>query len=213
MKNWHVFDALSENEVECMTERGHSEKMEYKKEMGAQAAFCAPNVRFFQHPMREIAGYHTCQGYCLQNGAYELPNGVNFTISSMGATSVSLLLFYRRAQKPFAVLPFPEEYRVGNVYSMIVFGLDIGEFEYAYSIDGPNDPARGMLFDPNNIILDPYARAVAGQSKWGTKAIPGSYRGRIVSSYFNWENVQSPHIPMQDLVIYEIGRASCRERV
>lgn len=123
-----------------MTERGHSEKMEYKKEMGAQAAFCAPNVRFFQHPMREIAGYHTCQGYCLQNGAYELPNGVNFTISSMGATSVSLLLFYRRAQKPFAVLPFPEEYRVGNVYSMIVFGLDIGEFEYAYSIDGPNDP-------------------------------------------------------------------------
>ena len=60
MKNWHVFDALSENEVECMTERGHSEKMEYKKEMGAQAAFCAPNVRFFQHPMREIAGYHTC---------------------------------------------------------------------------------------------------------------------------------------------------------
>ena len=187
-----------------MTERGHSEKMEYKKEMGAQAAFCAPNVRFFQHPMREIAGYHTCQGYCLQNGAYELPNGVNFTISSMGATSVSLLLFYRRAQKPFAVLPFPEEYRVGNVYSMIVFGLDIGEFEYAYSIDGPNDPARGMLFDPNNIILDPYARAVAGQSKWGTKAIPGSYRGRIVSSYFNWENVQSPHIPMQDLVIYEM---------
>ena len=122
----------------------------------------------------------------------------------MGATSVSLLLFYRRAQKPFAVLPFPEEYRVGNVYSMIVFGLDIGEFEYAYSIDGPNDPARGMLFDPNNIILDPYARAVAGQSKWGTKAIPGSYRGRIVSSYFNWENVQSPHIPMQDLVIYEM---------
>ena len=154
--------------------------------------------------MREIAGYHTCQGYCLQNGAYELPNGVNFTISSMGATSVSLLLFYRRAQKPFAVLPFPEEYRVGNVYSMIVFGLDIGEFEYAYSIDGPNDPSRGMLFDPNNIILDPYARAVAGQSKWGTKAIPGSYRGRIVSSYFNWENVQSPHIPMQDLVIYEM---------
>ena len=67
-----------------MTERGHSEKMEYKKEMGAQAAFCAPNVRFFQHPMREIAGYHTCQGYCLQNGAYELPNGVNFTISSDG---------------------------------------------------------------------------------------------------------------------------------
>ena len=104
MKNWHVFDALSENEVECMTERGHSEKMEYKKEMGAQAAFCAPNVRFFQHPMREIAAYHTCQGYCLQNGAYELPNGVNFTRSSMGATSVSPFFLHLYSFQLFLLL-------------------------------------------------------------------------------------------------------------
>lgn len=41
---------------------------------------------------------------------------------------------------PYAVIPFPENYRVGNVYSMIVFGLKITEFEYAYRLDGPWDP-------------------------------------------------------------------------
>ncbi|MDO4174696.1 MAG: alpha-amylase family glycosyl hydrolase, partial [Eubacteriales bacterium] len=154
--------------------------------------------------MREIAGLQTCQGYYLQNGAFELPNGVNFTISSVGATSVELVLFRRRAKEPFAVLPFPDEYRIGNVYSMIVFGLDIGEFEYAYRLDGPYDPENGMLFDKNNLILDPCARAVAGQSAWGTRPNYASgYRARVVSSSFDWNGVRSPHIPMRDLIIYE----------
>ena len=47
MKNWHVFDALSENEVECMTERGHSEKMEYTKEMEHEYR----SVRKWNHDM------------------------------------------------------------------------------------------------------------------------------------------------------------------
>ncbi len=50
---------------------------------------------------------------------------------------------------------------------MIVFGLDIGEFEYAYRIDGPWEPQKGLRFDKNAILLDPYARAVTGQSIWG----------------------------------------------
>ena len=77
------------------------------------------------HPIREIAGFKTCPGHCLQNGAFELWGGVNFTIQSQHATYVELVLFERHAEAPFAVLPFPDDYRIGNVYSMIVFGLDI----------------------------------------------------------------------------------------
>ncbi|WP_394273690.1 glycogen debranching protein GlgX, partial [Butyricicoccus sp.] len=162
------------------------------------------NRRSFFHPMREIDGFKTCPGYCLQNGAFELPGGINFTITSQGATSVELVLFKRRQSEPFAVLPFPDEYRVGCVYSMIVFGLQIDEFEYAYRMDGPYDPEKGLLYDKKNLLLDPYARAVAGQSAWGTRPQTGfEYRGRIVSSNFDWHGVRSPHIEMQDLVIYE----------
>ncbi len=162
------------------------------------------NQRGFYHPVREICGFKTRPGYCLQNGAFELPGGVNFTIYSLGATSVELVLYKRRAAEPFAVLPFPEEYRIGNVYSMIVFGLEIYEFEYAYRMDGPYDPSKGKLFNKDNLLLDPYARAVTGQSDWGTRPATGfEYRARIVSSNFDWRGVSSPHIAMQDLIIYE----------
>ena len=73
------------------------------------------------------------------------------------------------AEQPYAVLPFPENYKIGDVYSMIVFGLNVEEFEYAYRLDGPYDPGKGLLFDRNHILLDPYAKAVTGQSTWGKK--------------------------------------------
>ena len=65
------------------------------------------------------------------NGATLVPGGVSFTISSRGATSCELCLFHRNEDEPFAVLPFPEDCRIGHTYSMIVYGLDITEMEYA----------------------------------------------------------------------------------
>lgn len=65
------------------------------------------------------------------------------------------------------MIPFPDEYKIGDVYSMIVFDLDISEFEYAYRLDGPYQPEKGLLFNKENVILDPYARAIAG---WRTGA-------------------------------------------
>ena len=154
------------------------------------------------HLKREVGGFMTMRGNCLQNGAFEVLGGINFTIHSMYATSVELVLFHPRAEKPFAVLPFPKEYRVGNVYSMIVFGLTISEFEYAYRMDGPYDPKKGLLFDRKNLLLDPYARAVAGQEYWGTKPPSGfEYRGCVVARAFDWQGVGQPNLPMNDLII------------
>ena len=98
-------------------------------------------------PMDRIAGFDVRPGFYETNGATAIPGGVNFTVYSHGATSIELLLFHRMEEEPFAVLPFPQHYRIGNVYSMIVFKLNIEEFEYAYRVDGPYDPKKGLIFD------------------------------------------------------------------
>ena len=82
-------------------------------------------------PLDTICGFQVRPGFFLDFGATVIPGGVNFTIQSHKATSCELLLFHREAEEPFAVLPFPDNYRIGFCYSMIVFGLDIEEFEYA----------------------------------------------------------------------------------
>ncbi len=151
-----------------------------------------------------IAGYRVRPGHFLLNGANVVPGGVSFTIHSINATYCELCLFHRAQQEPFAVLPFPENFRIGNTYSMIVFDLDIREFEYAYRMDGPYDPARGLLFDRTKFLLDPYARAVTGQSVWGVDLTPGcSYHARVVEDIFDWGNFQDPHLPFRDMIIYE----------
>ena len=156
-------------------------------------------------PMDKIAGFEVRPGLYELNGAVAIPVGVNFTIHSLGATSCELLLFRLMEDEPYAVLKFPEHYRIGNVYSMIVFGLHITEFEYAYRLDGPYDPPKGLLFNKNNILLDIYAKAVTGQSVWGTKNKSGSfYKARVVQDNFDWGAELNPLIPMEDLIIYEM---------
>ena len=104
-------------------------------------------------PMDEAGGFPIRPGMFDVNGAMALPFGVNFTIHTHCGTSCQLLLFHRGEEEPYAILPFPDSYKIGDVYSMIVFGLNIEDFEYAYQIDGPYDPKKGLLFNKNNIIL------------------------------------------------------------
>lgn len=142
-------------------------------------------------PTDEFEGFKIRPGFYLENGAVVIPGGVNFTIHSQNATSCKLLLFKPAMCEPYAVIPFPEYYRIGNVYSMIVLGLDIEEFEYAYNVDGPYIPERGLVFDSSKFLLDPYSKAIAGQSVWGTKTICGNqYKSRVVSNDFDWGTVK-----------------------
>ena len=159
--------------------------------------------RIHMVPMDIINGFEVRPGMYEINGATAIPCGVNFTVYSYGATSCELLLYKRMEQEPYAVIPFPESYKIGKVYSMIVFGLNICDFEYAYRVDGPYDPGRGLLFNKKNVLLDIYAKAVTGQSVWG---IPQNnfYKARVVRDDFDWGNTTQPGIPMEDLVIYEL---------
>ena len=153
--------------------------------------------------LAEIAGFPVRPGIYDLNGATPLQNGVNFTIHTCGGTSCELLLFHRAQEEPFAVLPFPEAYKIGDVYSMIVYGLNIDEFEYAYRVDGPYCPEKGLLFDKNKILLDPYAKAVAGQRTWGIRW-DHTYHARVVKDRFDWGDMPQSKKELCDLIIYEL---------
>ena len=156
-------------------------------------------------PIDKVCGYDVRPGIFMLNGARPVNDGINFTINSIYATSCTLLLFKPNAKFPFARLPFPESYRIGHTYSMIVYGLDYEDFEYAYSFDGPYDEKKGKLFDKNKYILDPYARAVTGQSGWGEKKLMEQvYKARVVDSAYDWGVKKQPKLPFEDLVIYEL---------
>ena len=127
-------------------------------------------------PLDEVNGYKIRPGLSNLYGATMLPGGINFTIYSNGATSITLLLYHRNDKEPFVTIPFPESYKIGKVYSMIVFGLDIENLEYCYSVDGPWDPDKGLLFNKDNVLLDPFAKAVSGQRIWGENLTSGTYR-------------------------------------
>jgi glycogen operon protein len=165
----------------------------------------APMSRVHMIPMDVVNGFDVRPGMYEVNGATAIPCGVNFTVHSYGATGCELLLYNRQENDPFAVLPFPERYKIGNVYSMIVFGLNIQEFEYAYRLDGPCEPRKGLIFNHENVLLDIYAKAVTGQSQWGTEKKRDSiYKARVVKDDFDWGKSTNPLISMEDLVIYEL---------
>jgi len=156
-------------------------------------------------PMDKICGFDVRPGFYEINGATPIPGGVNFTIHSNQATYCELLLFRRRETEPFAVLPFPEHYRIGNCYSMIVFGVSIEQLEYAYRMDGPYNVKKGQLFNKDNILLDPYAKAVAGLREFGKDEVDYSgYRARIVKDDFDWGDCKQPLTPIEDIIIYEM---------
>lgn len=157
-------------------------------------------------PLDVVEGFKIRPGFFRMYGACVASNGVSFTINSHGATRCTLLLFKPQAPKPYARIPFLDSYRIGDTYSMLVFDIKPDEFEYAFSFDGPYEPAKGLLFNEENVILDPYSRAVTGQRKWGEKPEGGKdfeYRARVVKSNFDWGNIKQLEQPFEDLVIYE----------
>lgn len=157
-------------------------------------------------PLDVVEGFKIRPGFFRMYGACVASNGVSFTINSHGATRCTLLLFKPQAPKPHARIPFPDSYRIGDTYSMLVYDIKPDEFEYAFSFDGPYEPAKGLLFNEENVLLDPYSRAVTGQRKWGEKPEGGKdfeYRARVVKSSFDWGNIKQLEQPFEDLVIYE----------
>ena len=121
-------------------------------------------------PLDKAAGFRIRPGLYGSNGATALPGAVNFTVHSHGAYSCELLLYHRDgATARMPVIPFPEKYRVGHVlFHDRVRSGHTGILSMPTGLDGPWDPAKGLLFDKTPAAYSiPYAKAVTGQSVWG----------------------------------------------
>ncbi len=133
--------------------------------------------------------------------------GLIFVFFSVHSIDSSLFLFARVVPDPLAEIPFPDAFRIGNVWAMVVFGLEIEEVEYGYRMDGPHRPHAGHRFDASCVLLDPYARAISGRLRWadpGEPEEPRPFRGRILLDDFDWQDDRQLEIPAEDLVIYEV---------
>jgi isoamylase len=166
-----------------------------------------PIERIDVHPTHKYESFKLRCGKPYPFGATLVPGGVNFSIYSSLATSCTLVLFQKHAKEPMAEIPLPEEFRIGNVYCMVVFDLDYENIEYGYRMDGPNDFQQGHWFDKTKILLDPYAKLIGGRDIWGvTPDWKDVYhhRAKIANEDFDWENDKALEIAPEDQIIYEM---------
>jgi isoamylase len=166
----------------------------------------ATDERIDFYPTHEVDGVRFRRGRPLPFGATIVPNGVNFSIFSSSADACTLVLFNKHEPRPFAEIEFPREFRIGDVYSIIVFDLDYETLEYGFRFSGPWDPATGQRFDKTKILSDPYARVLGGRDVW--RAQPDwndiyQHRARLSFDDFDWEGDTALEIPTKDLIIYE----------
>ncbi|MBR3623467.1 MAG: glycogen debranching protein GlgX [Selenomonadaceae bacterium] len=163
-------------------------------------------MRIDLHPTDTYGEFKMRPGLVLANGAHLVPGGVNFSIYSSGATSCELVLFHSGEREPYAVIPFPEGYRVGAVFAMIVYDLDFEDLEYGFRMDGEYDFSRGVIFDKTKTLLDPYAKIITGRNVWGEEpdwTNPFQYRAKVVMNDFDWEGDEPIRSTHNEMIIYE----------
>jgi glycogen operon protein len=160
-----------------------------------------------ESPTKRIGDLEYGPGHVLPLGATLMFDGVNFSVFSKEATSCTLVLYHHGQKVPFQEIPFPDSFRIGHVYSMMVYGLNIETIEYGYRFDGPYDPKKGLRFDKNRVLLDPFARSISGRSVWGIEpdyTNPFQYRGQIIREDYDWLGDKPLEMHPSDLVIYEL---------
>ena len=163
-------------------------------------------TRIDMEPTHEIQGIRCRAGHVFPFGARIIENGIHFSVFSREATGCTLVLYHKGETEPFIEIPFPDEFRIGHVYSMIVFDLDYETLEYGYRFDGPWNPEKGLRYDRNQVLLDPYAHSVSGRTVWreGPEDPLRPYRGQIIPEDYDWNGDKPLELPHNELVIYEM---------
>src|SRR5688572_4400297 len=145
-------------------------------------------------------------------GSVASPDGVNFSVFSKNATLMELLLFDDgNAARPSRVIPLdPRQHRTYHYWHVFVPGLGPGQ-TYAYRATGPNAPHRGLRFDREKVLLDPYGLAVAVPDAYDRTAAmrPGDNAAHAMRSVvadptrYDWEGDTPLERPFAASVIYE----------
>ena len=146
-------------------------------------------------------------------------NGVNFSLFSSFATRVDLCLFDATGEKELQRIELPEY--TDEIWHGYVAGIGPGQV-YGYRVHGPYEPEAGHRFNPNKLLLDPYAREYVGQLKWdhaifgytiGAEGDDLTFDERdsapfvpkcvVVDSAFDWQQNTKPLVPWDRTIIYE----------
>jgi glycogen operon protein len=140
-------------------------------------------------------------------GATITPDGINFAIFSRHADKVTLVLF-NPAGTPIDEIPLDtDHHKTGDVWH-ILLRTRKHDLQYCYKVSGPYDPlGEGHFFNAETLLLDPYARALAGGELWdGAKEKQAGFKRRclIVEDHFDWQDDQPLNIPLKDSIIYEM---------
>ncbi|HEY8154496.1 MAG TPA: glycogen debranching protein GlgX [Myxococcota bacterium] len=131
-------------------------------------------------------------------GATWTGEGTQFALFSEVATRVELCLFDApTAAEPRARVELRE--RTDSVWHALLPEVRPGQI-YAYRVHGPFAPERGERCDPSKLLVDPYARAIAGRLSWSDAQAP---RALVVDPAFDWEDDRRPHTPWSRTVVYE----------
>ena len=136
------------------------------------------------------------RGSPLPLGATLRRSGVNFSVFAGNATAVTLVLFFPGSADPLIEFPLdPRFNRTGEVWHCHISGLDPG-VQYAYRV-------AGLGRNNDDILLDPYGKAVSGSPHWGeTERV--LRRSVIIDDSFDWQHDQPLEIPLVDSVLYEL---------
>ncbi len=146
-------------------------------------------------------------------GATVIPGGVNFSIYSRSATGVELLLFDREDEvEPSRVVPIdPLTNRTYHYWHVCLPGVKPGQL-YGYRVQGPFDPASGMRFDPDKVLLDPYGLGVVVPRNYSRKVgcAAGDNAATAMKSVvidpraYDWEGDTPLGRPASRTIIYEM---------
>src|SRR5215212_7880776 len=154
-------------------------------------------------------------------GATWMGNGVNFALFSAHATSVDLCLF-DDLDAVQETLRIPMSEQTEQVWHVFLPDVLPGQL-YGFRVSGPYDPAQGMRFNSSKLLLDPYAKAIAGEIMWADEMFGyvvgdkmedlardfrddawGMPKCVVVDPEFDWRGDRRPNIPLSQSVIYEV---------
>src|SRR5438046_3067834 len=163
----------------------------------------------------------TWLGYPYPLGATWMGNGVNFAVFSEHATGIELCLFDNiEATEENSRIPVTE--RTDQIWH--VFLPDVGPGQlYGFRVAGPYDPEHGMRFNSSKLLLDPYAKAIAGEVIWADEMFGyavgdkkedltqdfrddawGVPKSVVIGTGFDWQGDRRPGVPLHNSVIYEV---------
>src|SRR2546423_1452790 len=163
----------------------------------------------------------TWLGYPYPLGATWLGNGVNFALFSEHATSVDLCLFdSMEAREENVRIPVTEH--TDQVWHIFLPEAQPGQI-YGYRVSGPYDPEIGMRFNSSKLLLDPYAKAIAGRVEWGDEMFGyvvggekedltrdfrddawGMPKAVVIDNAFNWDGDRKLGRSLAESIIYEV---------